>query len=201
MIQVRAEPTFFHSLRQVGVSGRNDAGGRLNLPCPTQPVIRLAVEHAKKLGLHARIQFADLVQKQRPAGRCFKQALLDSVGSAEGALFVAEQLAFNQVFRESGAVHVYERPVFSRRIVVDGARHQLFAHAALSLDQNRGIGSRNLLGLFNDPLHRTRCDDGRHTEEVQLPRVPGVRAGTGASQIVTFPAERYHSNARILSSV
>ena len=60
--------------------------------------------------------------------------------AGEGALFVAEELAFEQTRGDGGAVQLDERSLAPAAEVVDGAGHQFFAGARFSLDQDRGIG-------------------------------------------------------------
>ena len=58
------------------------------------------------------------------------------IGAGEGALFVAEQDALDQVLRNGAAV--YRNKGFARSIALalDRAGHHFFADAAFSLDQN-----------------------------------------------------------------
>ncbi len=72
----------------------------------TQPVERLAIEHAQQFHLGLQLQFADFVEEQRALVGHFEQARLGSVGAAERAFFVSEQFAFDQVLGERSAVDV-----------------------------------------------------------------------------------------------
>jgi hypothetical protein len=53
---------------------------------------------------------------------------------------VAEQLAFDQLFRNGGAVDFDERLGGALAEGVDGVRHQLFASAAFAIDEHAAIG-------------------------------------------------------------
>ena len=76
------------------------------------------------------------------------------VGRAgERALLVAEQLAFEQLGRQRGAVHLDERPILARRALVNRARDQLLADAALAADQHRDVAVGHLLDHLRDRLH------------------------------------------------
>jgi hypothetical protein len=52
---------------------------------------------------------------------------------------VAEELAFHQLAGDGAAVHCDERPFGARSGLVDQARHQLLAGAALAGDVHRGL--------------------------------------------------------------
>jgi hypothetical protein len=62
--------------------------------------------------------------------------------AGERALLVAEQLRFEQVFGNRGAVDGDERSVVARAERVQRPREQLLAGAALALEQHRRVGGR-----------------------------------------------------------
>jgi hypothetical protein len=66
---------------------------------------------------------------------------------------VAEDLALNQRFRNGRAVDRDKWPRFARAQIVQGARHQLLAGAALAGDEHGDIGGRNLLDQPEDLPH------------------------------------------------
>ena len=73
----------------------------------------------------------------------FEQPRLASLArSREGAFFVAEQLAFQQRFREGGAVDRDERIPTALARIMDRLREQLLAGAAFTGDENGRIGPR-----------------------------------------------------------
>ena len=59
-----------------------------------------AFQEPQQLGLHGLGQLADLVQEKRAAGGHLEQARAVLVGAGEGPFAMAEQLAFDQVFRQ-----------------------------------------------------------------------------------------------------
>ena len=87
-------------------------------------------------------QVADLVEEQRAfVGRLdLADGLLDRAG--EGAALVAEQLAFQQVFRDGAAVDGDERLLGARAEVVQRAGQRLLAGAALAEQQHGDVGGR-----------------------------------------------------------
>jgi hypothetical protein len=62
-----------------------------------EPAHAQVLQHPQQLGLQRQVEFADFVEQQRAAVGRFDQANLAGVGIGEGALFVAEQLALDQV--------------------------------------------------------------------------------------------------------
>ena len=72
-----------------------------------------------------------------------KQPARAACRAGEGALLVAEQLALQHALGERLAVHRDERPGDAIAPVVQQARDQLLAGAALALDQHRGAARRD----------------------------------------------------------
>src|SRR5690606_16841415 len=95
--------------------------------------------------LHFQRQVTYLVEKQGTALRCFDATNLALTGSGECALLMTEQLGVDQLLGNGPTVDRHERAVGPPRLVVQAARHQLFARAAFTSDQNRGIAWGNLV--------------------------------------------------------
>ena len=74
---------------------------------------------------------------------------------------MAEQLAFEQVLRDRGAVHRYERAVRPARFLVDIPRNDLLPDAAFACDQDRGVRARHLVGQRDYHLHIGVAHDHR----------------------------------------
>ena len=63
--------------------------------------------------------------------------------AGEGALFVAEQFALQQRFRDGGAIDLDERPGGARAPGVDDVGHHFLAHAAFAGDEHAAFGGGN----------------------------------------------------------
>src|ERR1039457_4282351 len=75
----------------------------------------------KKLGLSTQRHVAHFVQEDGAAVGHLKLAGLPALaGSGERTVHIAEQLALNQVLRQSGAVDCHKRMVAAAAGVVDG---------------------------------------------------------------------------------
>src|SRR3546814_8167629 len=98
---------------------------------------------AQQLDLQGQGNVADLVEKQRAAMREFDLAFgrLDRAG--ERALFMPEQLAFEQILGDRGAVDRDERAVAPRARLVQPAREQFLAGAARAEQHDRNVKVRS----------------------------------------------------------
>jgi hypothetical protein len=65
--------------------------------------------HSEQFDLKLQGNFAHLVEKERPPVSEFKPANLCGDGSGEGALFMAEEFAFQQACGYRGAIELDER--------------------------------------------------------------------------------------------
>ena len=115
------------------------------------------LDHPQQLGLRGRRQVADLVQEQRPARGGLEGSLAERVRARKGAALVTEQLVFDEVLGERGAVDGDERAFRIRAEAVQLAGDELLSRSALSHDEH---GARNL-GHARDrvlePLHGRAC--------------------------------------------
>src|SRR5438105_10774541 len=83
-----------------------------------------------------------------------------TVGPRERALAVAEELVFEQVVRDGGAVDGQEAGVRVRAEAVDGPGDQLLAGAAGAGDEDRRARCSDLADQLEDLLHgRPAADD------------------------------------------
>ena len=121
----------------------DDAHVDLDLVASADPLDHSLLQEAQNLHLQRERKIADFVQHQRAAiGRLDLADRLPR-GAGEGALFVAEQLAFEQVVGNGGAIDGDEALAAPRRQVVHGAREELLARAALAEQQDGGARARD----------------------------------------------------------
>ena len=64
----------------------------------------LVLQHAKKLGLRSRGQFANFVEEYSPAVGAFKDSGAILNGTGKGTLHMAEQFAFRERLHQSGTI-------------------------------------------------------------------------------------------------
>src|SRR4029077_19909762 len=91
---------------------------------------------------------------QRAAHSRAEQAEVIDVRAAEGAAFVAEELALDQIARYRRTIHRHERCLGIRPGPVNGARHEFLARAALADDEHRAARPGGGFGTVVNPPHR-----------------------------------------------
>ena len=124
---------------------------------------------------------ADFVEEQRAAVGLLEPADALLVGAGEGALLVSEQLRFEQVLLQRGAVHLDEVARRAQRVVMDRAGDQLLAGPRFAADQHRRVALRHLLHDGEHRLQRAAgADDAVEVVDVLL-RVPQVLDFVGAA--------------------
>ena len=114
---------------------------------------------AEDLDLGRQRQLADLVEKDRAAGRALEPAGLLAVGAGEGAALVAEELALDEPLGECPAVDPDERAGRAIRVAMKRGRDQLLAGAALAQDQDRRVGRGGQTDRLEDLAHRGALAD------------------------------------------
>ena len=126
VVQIFPETALAHGGAQVLVGGRNQA--QVNLGCSAAQALHLTLlQHAQQLDLHVGWDFADLVEKQGAAVGLQEAAVVTLDGPGERPAFVAEELGFENRFRQGGAVDRNEGTRGARRSGVDGPRQQFLA--------------------------------------------------------------------------
>ena len=107
--QIFAEPTVVDRCLEVGVGRGDDAdvdGQRRGL-AERGDLARF--EEAEQLGLQIEAQLADFVEEEGAAAGGADEARVVAVGAGERAAAMAEELAFEQIARDGGAVEGDER--------------------------------------------------------------------------------------------
>ena len=91
---------------------------------------------------------------------------LHAVGAGEGSPFVAKQFAFQKCPGNSGAIDLHPRTGAPRRCGVNHARDDVFARAALALNQHRHVRGGQLGQAVPHRLHSFGATEhnavGRH---------------------------------------
>ena len=95
------------------------------------------------------VDFPDFVEEYRAAVGGLEPADSAVYGAGESALFVAEQLAFEQVGRNRRAVYRHERLVGARRGGVDEIRDELLARSGLAGEGDCRLRVRDLCGAVD----------------------------------------------------
>ena len=99
---------------------------------------------------------ANLIEKNSAAIRFLDPTGLGAQRTCECAFLVAEQFAFQEVFRNGRAVETNIIFIGARTEMMDGASHQLLARAALAENQHGGISRRHSLDKLAQVDHLGR---------------------------------------------
>ncbi len=154
--QVLAELAFPDGVIERRIGGRDHAHVQLNLALSAQPAHAPVLQHAQQFGLRGDRHIADFVQQHGAVLRQLEASGAALDRSGEGALFMAEQLAFHERIRHGGAVDGDERSGAPRAQRMNRARGQFFSRAALAGDQHRRAAGRHLLHQREHLLHLPR---------------------------------------------
>ena len=118
-------------------------------------------QDAQEFRLQVERDVGDFVQKQRAAVREFEPPNAVGTRIGEGALDVAEELAFENAFGETAGIHGYHWLRRARRQSMKGSSDNFFARAVLAGDQNVGIRRANLPNQLEDRSHGGRLREKR----------------------------------------
>jgi hypothetical protein len=140
--QIFAELPLIDQMPQVTVGGGNDPDVGDGAGPLGPDLLQLArFQEAEEKTLHAQRHLADLVEEHGALVCQLELARLVAIGAGEAPLHMAEELRFEERFRQSGAVHRHELVVLTRPFSVDGAGDDFLADAALSGNQHLRIGA------------------------------------------------------------
>ena len=151
--QVFTEPAFTHQSAQINVGGGDHPHIHLDLMDSAQVHKFPVLKHAQDLRLRFQAHGADFVQEDCASVGNFKQAFFGRDGAGECTFHMAKERGFEQVSRHGAGIHRNKRAVLARRIGMDGLGDQLFAGAALALNQNRRAAGRNLRDQVENLQH------------------------------------------------
>ena len=135
---------------------RNDADIDLNRLDAADWGERAFLQHPQQFHLQRCRHIADFVEEKRALVGHLKQAFLIFHSSGKGALDVTKQRTLKQVVVERRTV-LNDKVFFrTRPVIVQRARDQLFAGAALTLNEHCGTGLHDFFKQRRHLLER-RC--------------------------------------------
>src|SRR6266536_2386712 len=158
-VEVLAEAPLLDRFVEIAVGGGDDAHVDLPDPRRSDRLHFSRLEHPKHLRLRPSGHVADFVQEDRAAVGLDEFSDLLAHRAGEGALLVPEELRFDELFRDRGAVDLDEGPAGDLGAFVDLPRHQLLARPALSHDQDRRGRRSRARNLRAKALHRSALAD------------------------------------------
>src|SRR5690606_21906224 len=154
VVEVLAELAAGDHLFKILVRRGNHPHVRLLRLVAADPLEGALLQHTQQLDLHVHRHVADLVEKQRAAGRQLETPRPAGNGTGKGTLLVAEQFAFQQLGRNRAAVNRYEGGIFALGVEMEVARHYLLAGARVAEDKHGGLSVGHLLHHLPHGLDR-----------------------------------------------
>ncbi len=119
------------------------------------------LQDAQQFYLQRYRHITDFIKKQRAAFSRLKQPFTAADRAGKRAARMAEQLRFQQLFRQRAAVNGDKRVFGARAGVMDGLRQNLFAGTALAVNQHADIRLRHHMRLLQQPQHHGTSGDNR----------------------------------------
>src|SRR5438128_619716 len=144
------------------------------------------LQEAEELGLERTAHIGNFIQENRATIGFFDPARLLSERAGESASFMAKELAFEQGFRDGGAVDPDIVGLAATAETVEGAGYQLFAGAALAENQNSGVSRRDGLNKLAQIPYLLRFADNL-LEPISFAGA-SAQAGVFLQQTIAFTA-------------
>ena len=146
-----------------------------------------SLEEPQQQALHPQSHLADFIEEHRAHVRRLELAGLVAIGAGKAALHVAEQLRLEQRLGQAGAIDRRERHVCARAAVMNAARDNLLADAALAGDQNLRIAAGDAIDLCLQRLHL-----GALADEPHVLLAARRHAGADLLTVAIFSSHSFH---------
>jgi hypothetical protein len=114
----------------------------------------LLFENTEQFGLHLGPHLGDLIEQKAATVRPLEASLAAAIRASKSPTLVAEQFAFDQAFRDSGAIDCHVWWVLARRSVVNRAGGPLFPRTALASDNHRRARKSGFFDQAYGPAYR-----------------------------------------------
>src|SRR5215467_13663059 len=111
IIQILAETSCTHRFFQISISSCDNAHIHRNTTAPPNAFKRALLQHAEEFDLGSEADVTDFIKKERPTIGQLKATTTGFDRPREGTTFMPKQLAFEETFRQSGAVQLHKRLV------------------------------------------------------------------------------------------
>jgi hypothetical protein len=153
VVKIFAKRAVRNHLRKVGMRRGDHADVNLDCVRITNPLELTFLQHAQQLGLKRGTHRSDFVEKQRALVRLLEPPLPRADRTGKRTAYVAEELGFEQRFRNRAAVQRDEAVRAPRTVVMDGASRQFLAGTGLAGDQNGTGRCRNCFEQLKKLAH------------------------------------------------
>ena len=137
----------------VAVGGGDEADVHMQFIVAANAGVGAVLQETEQFGLERAAHVADFVQEDGAVVGFLDAAEFLFDGAGEGALFMAEKFAFQEVFRNGGAVDADVIVLAPLAQTVQGAGDEFLARAAFAQDQNGGVGRAEFCDQLAQLLH------------------------------------------------
>ena len=127
IVQILTKRTFVDHFFQIAVSRSQNAHIGLYRARTAHPFEALLLQHAQQFDLHGQRHITDFVEEQRTTLSELKAPDTSRNRTGECALFMAEQLTFQQVGRNRTTIDGHKRFACTAGVGMQIARHHFFA--------------------------------------------------------------------------
>ena len=144
---------------EIAMRGGEDAHIDTNVFVAADALEGAFLEDAEKFRLCVGMEVADFVEEDSSAVGLLEFANAAIGRAGEGAAFVTEQFAFQEIAGNGGAIHCDERFVGAIAVLINGARDEFLAGAGFAANQDRDRSARDTTDGFVNLLHRFAVAD------------------------------------------
>ena len=150
MKEVFAKRTARDGVFEIAVRSGDDADVAADRGMIADALEHSLLQDTQQLHLHGRAHVPDLVEEESAALGDLETALAGGDSAGKGALFVAEQLGFEQIGGDRAAVHRHKGAAATRTQIMDGAGDDFLAGAGFAEDECRGVEDCDLADQSDD---------------------------------------------------
>lgn len=138
-IKILPEGALFDALSEISVCSCQNPGVSVHCLGRSKGLVLAVVQYPEEFHLQGDVHFADLVEQQSaPVGQT-ELARFVPLGVGKGALFVPEELRFEQGGGQSGAVELDVGAVFAGTEVVDDLGDEFLPRSARPLNETAAL--------------------------------------------------------------
>src|SRR5258708_26452933 len=149
-IEVLAEAARFHGGGEIDVGESDEARLDAQRLRAAEAFERAFLQNAQKFSLRSGRERGDLIKNDGAVAAELEAAELALNGASESTPLVAEEFAFDKLWRKAGAIDFQEGRVATGAQLVDQSSAMGLAGAALAGDQESGRRGGNLFGEFKE---------------------------------------------------
>ena len=159
VIEIFAKLSFADELFEILVGGRYDTHVHFDGMSPADAGEFPLLKDSQQFGLSHSAEIPNFVEEQGTGVCEFK--LSDPAGCCigKGALFVPEELAFDQSFRQCGTVQRNERTIPPSAVVMESLGDQFLTGTTFSRNEDGDTAVGDLFNFAVDFLHRAAFPD------------------------------------------